>query len=150
MKKLIIVVALTALLAASCNEDDPAAPTTPKAHPYTGTFSVDFVLTQSDCRFPPPLDALESITVNEDDFNWGGIDGTWDEDEKRGYGTSARRCVLIPPPDGCKGCWVIEFEFTFASPDSFYGEITVPYDYSDECDATDCSSVFDVTGVRVK
>jgi hypothetical protein len=44
----------------------------------------------------------------------------------------------------------MEFDLTFASPDSFYGELTVPYTYSEECTADDCSSVFDVTGVRVK
>jgi len=151
MKKLIIVVAVTALLAASCNEDDPAAPDPkPKPSPYSGTFDVDFTLKQTDCNFPPPLDALETITVNEDNFDWGGMVGTWDPDEDRGYGTSAQRCVPIPPPTGCVGCWVIEFDVTFASPDSFYGEITVPYEYSDECQATDCESVYDVTGVRAK
>jgi hypothetical protein len=151
MRKLIIVIASTVLLVASCNEDDPAAPTpTPKPSPYSGTFSVDLTLTQSDCRFPPPLDKLEQITVNEDDFDWAGMKGTWDEDEQRGYGTSAQTCIPIPQPAGCVGCYVVQYDVTYANPDSFYGELIVPYTYSTECQASDCSSTFDVTGVRVK
>jgi hypothetical protein len=152
MRKLTFVVALTVLWAASCNDDEPAAPTKPKSTPsvYTGTFDVDVQLTQSDCHVPPPLTGLEQITVDEDDFTWGGMKGTWDEEEQRGYGTSAETCIPIQPPDPCVVCFVIEFDITFASPDSFYGEVTVPYDYQDECTATDCSSTFDVTGVRAE
>jgi hypothetical protein len=152
MRKLILVAALAVLWAASCNDEDPTAPTKPKSTPsvYTGTFDVDFQLTQSDCSFPPLLTGLEVITVDEDDFTWGGMKGTWDEEEQRGYGTSAQTCVPIQPPAGCVGCFVIQFDVTFASPDSFYGAVIVPYDYNEECTATDCSSSFDVTGVRVK
>jgi hypothetical protein len=149
MKKLIIVVVLTALLGASCNEDDPAAPT-PKPHPYNGSFSVDFTLRSSDCRVPPPLDVLESVTINGDDFKWDDVEGYWDEEGKRAHGRSAERCIPLHPVTGCTGCYVMEFDLTFASPDSFYGELTVPYDYSDVCDIPDCTSLFDVTGVRVK
>jgi len=151
MKKLLIVAALTVMLAASCNEDDPAAPTPkPEPSPYSGTFNVDFTLKQSDCQFPPPLDQLRTITVNEDEFDWAGMKGTWDEDEKRGYGTSAQTCIPIPPPTGCVGCWVVEYDVTFATQDSFYGVVNVPYTYSAECQATDCSSSYDVTGVRAE
>ena len=149
MKRLIIVVAVTALLAASCNEDDPAAPT-PKPHPYSGTFDVDVTVASSDCRVVPPLDVLETVTVDKNSIDWGGIEGTWDEEEKRAHGVSAERCVPLHPVSGCMGCYVIRFDLTFASPDSFYGDVTVPYDYSDECTATDCTSTFDVTGVRMK
>jgi hypothetical protein len=153
MKRLLIVVAATVLLAASCNDDDPAAPNPnpePEASPYSGTFNVTFDLQQSDCQFPPPLDQLRNITVSEDDFDWGGMKGTWDEDEKRGYGTSAETCIPIPQPAGCVGCYVVQFDVTFANPDSFYGEVIVPYDYNDVCNATDCSSTYDVTGTRAQ
>lgn len=151
MRKLIIIIALAVGLAASCNDDDPAAPTSqPKPSIYNGTFDVDFQLKESDCQHPPPLDQLRSITVDGDDFEWGGMDGTWDEEAKRGYGTSAEYCIPIPSPAGCVGCWVVEFDVTFATPDSFYGGVTVPYEYTPECQASDCSSSYDVTGVRAK
>jgi hypothetical protein len=151
MKRLLIVIAATTLLAAACNDDDPAAPTdNPTPHPYSGTFDVDFALRASDCNSPPPLDVLESVTINGDDFDWDGVEGTWDEENKTAQGTSAETCIPIPPPTGCVGCYVMEYNLTFASPDSFYGELTVPYTYSVECNATDCSSIYDVTGVRVK
>lgn len=150
MKKFLIVLAAV-LLAASCNEDDPAAPETNKqVSPYSGTFNVDFQLEQTTCNFPPPLDQLNNITVDEEDFKWGGATGTWDEDEKTGYGTTAQTCVPIHPVTGCMGCFEIQYDVTFANPDSFYGDVTVPYDYSDECQTDDCSSTYDVTGVRVK
>jgi hypothetical protein len=150
MKKLLIIVIAALLAAASCDENgDPEGPTQLPSE-YNGTFDVDFQLDHSNCAFPPPLDGFEDITVRDDSFEWGSVSGTWDEDEKRGFGTGAETCIPITPPVGCIGCYVVEFDITFASPDSFYGQINVPYDYTLECQASSCVSIYDVTGVRAE
>jgi hypothetical protein len=152
MKQPLIILAMLAVAAlcasTSCDENgDPEGPTTYSSD-YSGTFDVDFQLDQNSCDSPPPLMGFETITMSGDDFDWGSISGTWDEEEQRGTGASDEQCIPVQPPAGCLACYTIEFDITFANPDSFYGEVNVPVSFTSECQASNCLSAYDVTGVR--
>lgn len=132
----------------ACSESDIGeGPLDPKDEPspYSGTFYVRTVVTETSCRFAVPIDGPTPITVKGDSITVGSMRGTWDGMAKRGTGSDpAPMCI---PIGECIGCSMLAFDIVFASVDSFAGAYYLSFTYS-QCDVESCHTRYSVTGTR--
>lgn len=139
--------ALLVLSLACCESEDGEGPLDPddESSPYSGTFYVRTVVTETSCRIAVPIDALTQVTVKDDSITVGSMRGAWDETARRGTGSYlAPMCI---PAGDCIGCSMLAFDIVFASVDSFAGAYYLSFTYS-ECDAESCHTRYSITGTR--
>ena len=149
MNRALVLLLIPILLLGACNDEKSPTKPEPEPHDYAGVFFIEYSLESSDCSFPmPPHETIITISITGNDITFGGTTGTWDEDLKRGYGTSTRTCIPIPTPPGCTSCFTYSFDITYSSTDRFEGTFDIVYDHSPECSADDCTAEYTITGER--
>ncbi|HER44528.1 MAG TPA: hypothetical protein ENO08_08730 [Candidatus Eisenbacteria bacterium] len=152
MKRMLILAFVIPLVLYACfDSDDPAEPdgNNGDVSPYSGIFACSCAFVESDCSYPAPgPPSTLDVLIDGDVITIEGEVGVWAENTLTGIATSAETCVPVGPPLDCVRCFYYTFWIEYASPDSFSGTYTVVYPYSADCGTDECSTVYDIEGVR--
>ena len=151
MKRIFFLFLIAAFLLTACEDSNgPAKPqngSDPEASDYSGLFDIEYTTVTSGCSWVPPYPDDLNITITDDRIVFGSLaTGTWIEADKRGHGTSSQTCITIY--GGCIGCYTISFDITYANTDSLSGNYIVDFTYNDACGSPDCTTEYEITGVR--
>lgn len=149
MRSFLCMLSLLTFALASCSEDSKDL-VNPKSSPYSGSYSVTYPVSETNCAFYTPLAGNSRISIVEDKITWDDMKGEWDEETKHGTGKSTSpTCIPINPSIGCSGCLEMVFDIFFASVDSFYGTMDILYSFSPSCSTDSCHVLYSVTGSRI-
>ena len=149
MKKLMLPVFAILFCLLGCSDDGGTKPETPKPSPYSGVYYIFSRVVSGDCAYPPTFPLSGQVIITGSDISFFGFDGTWDDAEKRGYGTTDQRTLIINATTGCIGYYYVTFDITFSILDStFAGTVGVDFTYSAPCSASACHTDLEVNGKR--
>jgi hypothetical protein len=148
MKKLLVPVFTLLVAILGCSDDGGPKPEQPKPSPYSGYYYMFSRIVASDCAIQPSLAPTGQITIAGDEIEFFGYAGAWVDASKHGYGTSGQNTVIINPTTGCIGYYILSFDITFASLDSFSGTIGIDFTYSPQCSASACHADLAVSGKK--